>query len=540
MWANITNLWGKKDDVDYMKDTHAVWEPVTAEKVNVEKDDNYNKADNYELTESSPRLSAPSSLQVNLWSHQEAMLHKIQEIENSNYQSISENTATLASRFLDKSNSVSSHSVCLGVMNDPPGSGKTYVILANILMDTKNTGASIIIVPQNIYGQWQEAIKLIFKDTQYKNKFVKMYSDILDIYSEPSSVNEYKVVLIQDNFADSYLKTLNDNDIEVCRIIVDEVDTMDKYINSSVKTKYVWLVSASYTNQDKLGPYSIQNKSKVICKCNPEFVAKSINLPEPFVSTVQCNDEHIQVFDDIITYKEMIALNAGDLHILNRIMNVSGLVNNDNIKNTIAKYAEYMYNKTKQLEEAEEEYDRLINMDEDERDQTYFNVLCKEISKLKELRTKSALLKERLEGFREIINTKENYLHNDILMKMKDAPNSKWLFFNDNGNVLIKYQEFLVKNNIKAVMLDGGNQHLIQKYLNEYKNGDTQVLLLNSIIEGAGMNLENTDTLVFMHKTEDKFVQQVMGRAQRYGRSTPLNIVMLFNKSETPKANALV
>ena len=54
------------------------------------------------------------------------------------------------------------------------------------------------------------------------------------------------------------------------------------------------------------------------------------------------------------------------------------------------------------------------------------------------------------------------------------------------------------------------------------------------------MNLENTDTLVFMHKTEDKFVQQVMGRAQRYGRSTPLNIVMLFNKSETPKANALV
>jgi tetratricopeptide (TPR) repeat protein len=532
MWANITNLWGKKDDVDYMKDSHAVWEPATIDKTNTPIVETNNKTDTYELTESSPRTSAPATLQVKLWAHQEAMLHKIQEIENSNYQSISENTATLASRFLDKTNSLSSHSVCLGVMNDPPGSGKTYVILANILMDTNITGASIIIVPQNIYGQWQEAIKLIFKDTLHKNKFVKMYSDVLDIYSDPSSVNKYKVVLIQDNFADSYLKTLNDNDIGVYRIIIDEVDTMDKYVNSSVKTKYVWLVSASYTNQNKLGPYSIENKSKVICKCNPDFVAKSINLPKPNVTTIECFDEHIQVFNDIITYKEMMALNAGDLHILNRIMNVSGLVNNDNIKDTIVKYAEYMYGKTKQLEEAEEEYERLISVDEDERDNTYFNVLCKEISKLKDLREKSKLLKERLKELKEIKNTKETHLQNDFLEQMKESPQSKWLFFNDNGNVLIKYQEFLVKNGIKAVMLDGGNQHLIQKYLKEYKSGDTQVLLLNSMIEGAGMNLENTDTLVFMHKTEDKFVQQVVGRAQRYGRSTPLNIIMLFNVRE--------
>lgn len=532
MWANITNLWGKKDEVDYMKDSHAVWEPIAAKSTVFESD---TKVDNYELTESSPRLLAPSNLQVKLWAHQEAMLYKMKEIENSNYQSISENTATYASRFLDKTNSVSSHSVCLGVMNDPPGSGKTYVILTNILMDTRNKGASIIIVPQNIYGQWREAIKLVFKDTEYKNKFIKAYSDVLDIYSEPNSVNRYKVVLIQDNFADSYLKTLNDNNIEVCRIIIDEVDTMDKYVNSSVNTKYVWLVSASYSNQDKLGPYSIQNKSKVICKCNPNFVAKSINLPNPNINTVECFDEHIQVFNGILTYKEMLALNAGDLNILNRIMSVSGLVNSNNFKETITKYAEYMYSKTKQLEEAEEEYEKLAEEDEDERDNTYFNILRSEIVKLKELRTKSALLKERLgelTEFKENTNTKEDYLQNDFVNRMKETPNSKWLFFNDNGNVLIKYQEFLTKVGIKSLMLDGGNQHLIQKYLNEYKNGDVQVLLLNSIIEGAGMNLENTDTLVFMHKTEDKFVQQVLGRAQRYGRSTPLNIIMLFNSHE--------
>jgi hypothetical protein len=52
------------------------------------------------------------------------------------------------------------------------------------------------------------------------------------------------------------------------------------------------------------------------------------------------------------------------------------------------------------------------------------------------------------------------------------------------------------------------------------------------MIEGAGMNLENTTHLVFMHKTEEKFIQQVIGRAQRFGRKTPLNIIMLFNKNE--------
>jgi ERCC4-related helicase len=89
-----------------------------------------------------------------------------------------------------------------------------------------------------------------------------------------------------------------------------------------------------------------------------------------------------------------------------------------------------------------------------------------------------------------------------------------------------------MKRNIKAVMLDGGNQKLIEKTLKDYKEGDVQVLLLNSMIEGAGMNLENTTHLLFMHKTEEKFIGQVMGRAQRYGRKEPLNVIMLFNKHE--------
>jgi hypothetical protein len=35
-----------------------------------------------------------------------------------------------------------------------------------------------------------------------------------------------------------------------------------------------------------------------------------------------------------------------------------------------------------------------------------------------------------------------------------------------------------------------------------------------------------------MHKTEEVFINQVVGRAQRFGRTTPLNIILLFNDCE--------
>jgi superfamily II DNA/RNA helicase len=129
-------------------------------------------------------------------------------------------------------------------------------------------------------------------------------------------------------------------------------------------------------------------------------------------------------------------------------------------------------------------------------------------------------------------NCKEKYLEGEFIEQMEQDKKSKWLVFNDNGNVLVRYQELLEKKGIKTAMLDGGNQKLIEKTLQDYKEGAVQVLLLNSMIEGAGMNLENTTHLLFMHKTEEKFINQVVGRAQRYGRTRPLNIIMLFNKNE--------
>ena len=541
MWKNISNLWDKKENdmpnnninvdelINLMNDI-----PVqnNNQVVNVKSEiktvNSVTSSPSFILTESSPRFSTPEC-PIKLWPHQEAMLHRIRQIETSNYRCKTQSKAAI--RFMDKTLVNKVPEVILGVMNDPPGSGKTYAILAQILID-KTPGASIIIVPQNIYGQWRQSIEIIFKKQPNICKFVSMYGEVLDIFGNPHSVNKYKVILLQDNFAEAYLKTLNDKEISVARIVIDEIDIMDGYVQSSVPSKFVWLMSASYTNQTNLGPYIIGDHTKVVCKCDANYVAKSLNLPEPKTRKIECSDEHIELFRDILDAKQMKALNSGDHNILNRIMNKSGVITPGLYKDFIGKYIEYLLQKAEPLSEAEKELERFVITDE--LSEKEYNILRDRVSMLKMFKNNAITLQNRCKFLSDsfLQSSKEMYLEGEFIDTMESDKSSKWLIFNDNGNVLVKYQEMLLKRNIKAIMLDGGNQKLIEKSLKDYKEGDVQVLLLNSMIEGAGMNLENTSHLLFMHKTEEKFIEQVMGRAQRYGRKGPLNVIILFNKNE--------
>jgi ERCC4-related helicase len=147
-----------------------------------------------------------------------------------------------------------------------------------------------------------------------------------------------------------------------------------------------------------------------------------------------------------------------------------------------------------------------------------YNELCKSFESLKQ-----STLEE----------TKDYKFKVDLFERIKADPTKKWIIFNDNSASLNEQSDYLQSFKIKCVMLDGGNSKKVEKAIKEFKSGDVQVLLLNSVLEGAGMNLENADYVVFMHRTRPRLVKQVSGRAQRYGRNTPLHIIELFNKNET-------
>lgn len=100
----------------------------------------------------------PKNVDIILKNHQLAMLKRCIDIEN-----ISDNK--------------------FGIMNDKPGTGKTYVILSLIYETKASEKTNIIVVPHNIYSQWIFSIEKFSKNLTYK-KFIE-YDNIMQLYIKP-------------------------------------------------------------------------------------------------------------------------------------------------------------------------------------------------------------------------------------------------------------------------------------------------------------------------------------------------------------------
>ncbi len=81
--------------------------------------------------------------------------------------------------------------------------------------------------------------------------------------------------------------------------------------------------------------------------------------------------------------------------------------------------------------------------------------------------------------------------------------------------------------------------YVINNIINKYKNGDIKVLLMNSNSYGTGMNLEMTTDIIIYHKMKKNIENQVIGRAQRVGRTQPLHIHYLYHQNEINHQNQL-
>ena len=118
----------------------------------------------------------------------------------------------------------------------------------------------------------------------------------------------------------------------------------------------------------------------------------------------------------------------------------------------------------------------------------------------------------------------------EILLKNRKEK-SKYLIFSEYDITFDKIMTILNKNKIKYSFLKG-NKYIIEKLLNEYRNDDLDILLVNINNYGSGLNLENTTDIVMFHNFEANIEKQVIGRAQRVGRKNSLNIYYLLNNNE--------
>jgi hypothetical protein len=129
-------------------------------------------------------------------------------------------------------------------------------------------------------------------------------------------------------------------------------------------------------------------------------------------------------------------------------------------------------------------------------------------------------------------NLNKNIFLKNFIEELK-TDNKKVIIFSDYSSVFEYIENICKENEINYIDLDKGNIKDINISVHEYKYGNAQILLSNSILFGCGMNFENSTHIIFVHKMDQEMENQVIGRAQRMGRKGILNIIYLHYENES-------
>lgn len=504
------------------------------------------------LNDASPQASGPPGISVQLWAHQKAMLSRCNDIERNPV--YAKPKVLYTQRYLKNENVRKLDAVALGIMNDPPGAGKTFVVLSLIALDTKPS-LNIIIAPKNIIKQWEDSIKKMFPDDKMRY-CVANYEAINRLYMQANAFAKYRIVLLEQSLCDTFalawnapvLTASSDGDSKfkskVNRVIIDEIDNVANCMTQPIESDMLWFISASFDPDNEVMveslPYEMDAEkiSNAICCTSQEFMRRSINIDDPVTEIIKCDSNDVALFKDIIDIDIMKALHAGNNRPLIRKIQCEDLKQSCY---TLAKaYAEYLkevnekrksllHDLEAQLEDSidDVETDGGNNLN---RDATILQ--CQQIKE--EIEKNKNIVKtinERVQSYSPPQVTKTDAFK-EVVQRMTGESGGKWLVFNDELSALIDAQRTLENKGIKNSMLDGGNMKAVEETLEKFKNGDLQVLLINSASEGCGLNLENATHIVFMHATNPALVEQIVGRAQRFGRVGKLRIIGLFNDLE--------
>ena len=119
----------------------------------------------------------------------------------------------------------------------------------------------------------------------------------------------------------------------------------------------------------------------------------------------------------------------------------------------------------------------------------------------------------------------------ELMKLVSNQDQKKFLIFANYDGSFNKIMEEFKKTSIKFSLLKGSSQH-ISKVIDQYKTGDTNIILLNGQHFGSGFNLENTTDIILYHTMPADIEMQAIGRGQRFGRTQPLNVWRLKYEDE--------
>ena len=272
-----------------------------------------------------------------------------------------------------------------------------------------------------------------------------------------------------------------------------------------------------------------------MCQCENEFIDKNFENFEPKKITHICDDLTDDYFE-CLSPQQLDYINSLSFqNIRSEFTNKIASNTHDVMKIIIEDYSIAIEKKQTLIASfksnmmKEKNKDAIITANADI---VFYNQLLKACHNIKcnrECEDKVKCINEQIESIK-YTNTKINKIETLIQNINKDK--DKVLIFSDFTGSFKLVSALLEKYNVKYTELDGGNTKSIDKSIELYKEKDTVVLMIDSSSQGCGMNLENTTHLIFIHKTGESLHNQIIGRAQRPGRTNQLSIISLLNNNE--------
>ena len=118
-----------------------------------------------------------------------------------------------------------------------------------------------------------------------------------------------------------------------------------------------------------------------------------------------------------------------------------------------------------------------------------------------------------------------------VIKLLLGKPNGKFLLFSNYDQTFENLIKSLNDNNIKHSKVLGSGA-VVNKTIQRFVNGEIRVLMLNASNYGSGLNLQMATDLIIYHQLPLELETQVIGRGQRLGRTTELNIYYLLHEYE--------
>jgi SNF2 family DNA or RNA helicase len=101
--------------------------------------------------------------------------------------------------------------------------------------------------------------------------------------------------------------------------------------------------------------------------------------------------------------------------------------------------------------------------------------------------------------------------------------NGKFIIFSNFDETMVLIQNVLHDDCIEFTDISGSLTTRNRK-IDDFKYGSTNVLFMNSMYNGAGINLQEATDIILYHKMSEDLETQIIGRAYRIGRVMPLTV----------------